>query len=285
MGLSLNPAAMLRRSAQSIRHAPGLRRFSALWDGLRAPYRWALGLLAGNRGMPVTVGGYRMRLASDVVNLNWETVEVASYRAFAGEIHPGDVVFDVGAHFGTYSLIAAWRSGPAGRVIAYEPCALTREYLARHLAWNGVTDRVQVREMCCGAVRGTVPFYVHPDRPEGINGLLPEAGLVRHMVACTTLDADVDALGLVPSLIKIDVEGAELDVLAGAAGVLARHAPALLLSVHPLRLAQRGSSAEDVLAWLRAHDYTPTIIDEDQELHVLARRARRASPARLAPRR
>lgn len=271
MGVNFHPGAMLRRSAQALRHAPGLRRFSPVWDRLRSPYRQALAAFAGGEGLPVTVGGYAMRLAPDVVNLNWETVEVESYRAFARSIGPQEVVFDVGAHFGTYSMIAAWR-GPAVRVVAYEPSTLTRTYLARHLEWNGLANRVVVRDVCCGTAEGTVRFYEHPHRPEGINGLMADEGLVETTVRCTTLDAEIEELGLVPTFLKIDVEGAELDVLGGAAGLLSRHAPRVLVSLHPRRLESRGSSVADAMAWLRARQYAPAVIDEDQEIHVLAHR-------------
>lgn len=210
-----------------------------------------------------------MRLAPDVVSLNWETVEVESYRTFARSIGSNDVVFDVGAHFGTYSMIAAWRS-PTVRVVAYEPSPLTRSYLSRHLQWNGLSDRVIVRDICCGAARGLTRFYAHPEQPEGINGLLPDDGLVETTMRCTTLDAEIDELGVVPTFVKIDVEGAELDVLGGASQLLARHTPRLLVSLHPRRLSMRGESIPDVMAWLRSREYAATIIDEDQEVHVLA---------------
>ena len=267
----LHPAAVLRRSAQSIRHAPGLRRFGALWERLRVPYRRMLTRLAGQHGLPVTVGGQTLRLAPDVVNLNWETVEVESYRAFAEAIAPGDVIYDVGAHFGTYTLIGVARGGPDARVVAYEPCDLTRQYLMRHLRWNGAERQVLVRPVCCGSRVGTAAFYHRPDRPEGINGLLPHDGLSETTVRMTTIDREVDELGLVPALIKIDVEGAELDVLEGAACVLDAHRPRLLVSLHPTRLAQVGANCDTVLAWLKAHRYQADVVGEDQEIHVLAR--------------
>jgi FkbM family methyltransferase len=269
--MSFHPAAVFRRSAQVLRHAPGLRRFAPVWDRLRTPYRSALIALAGSQGMPVTVGGHVMRLAPDVVSLNWETVEVGSYRTFAESISSGDVVFDVGAHFGTYSMIAAWR-GADVRVVAYEPSPLTRSYLTRHLEWNGLSDRVVVRDVCCSANQGMARFFVHPERPEGINGLMPDHGLVETQVRCTTVDAEAAELGAAPTFLKIDVEGAELDVLAGSTQVLARHAPRILVSLHPRRLAMRGQSVADAMTWLCAHDYRPAIIDEDQEVHVLAQR-------------
>src|SRR5438445_128287 len=188
----LHPAAVLRRSAQSIRHAPGLRRFGALWERLRVPYRLILTRLAGQHGLPVTIGGQTMRLAPDVVNLNWETVEVESYRAFAEAIAPGDVISDVGAHFGTYTLIGVAHGGPAARVIAYEPGNLTRQYLMRHLRWNGAERQVLVRPVCCGSRVGTAVFYHRPDRPEGINGLLPHDGLSETTVRMTTIDREAD---------------------------------------------------------------------------------------------
>jgi FkbM family methyltransferase len=267
----LNPAAILRRSAQSIRHAPGLRQWSGLWSRLRAPYRRVLTGLSASRGVPMIVGGQTMRLSADVVNLNWETVEVESYRAFAAEVAPGDVIYDVGAHFGTYTIIGVARGGPRTRVVAYEPCDLTREYLTRHLRWNGAEQQVTVRPVCCGAAAGSATFYYRPDRPEGINGLLPQDGLVPTTVEMTTIDREVEALGLAPAIIKIDVEGAELDVLKGAEHVLAAHRPRVLLSLHPRQLAQAGLDTDTVIAWLTDRRYQVAVVGQDQEIHVLAR--------------
>jgi FkbM family methyltransferase len=267
----LNPAAVLRRSAQSIRHAPGLRRCAGLWNRLRAPYRRMLMGLAGPHGVPMIVGGQTMRLSPDVVNLNWETVEVESYRVFAAEIAPGDLIYDVGAHFGTYTLIGVARGGPQTRVVAYEPCDLTRQYLTRHLRWNGAESQVLVRPLCCGSAVGSATFFHRPGRPEGINGLLPQDGLTPTTVRMTTLDREVEELKLVPALIKIDVEGAELDVLKGAARVLDEHRPRMLLSLHPRQLAQVGLDCDTVLTWLRSRRYRADVVSEDQEVHVLAR--------------
>jgi FkbM family methyltransferase len=268
--MSLHPASVLRKSAQSIRHAPGLERLAPLWSRLRGPYRRWLARLTSDRGVPVTIGGHVIRLAPDVVSLNWETVEVEAYRTFADQIQPGAAVFDVGAHFGTYSIIAARVGGPSTRVIAYEPCDVTRRYLERHLQWNGADAQVTIRPVCCGRTSGEATFFITPDRPEGTNGLLPYERCVPTKVPVRTIDRDVERLGLVPSVIKIDVEGAELDVLAGAAGVLSTHRPRLLLSLHPQRLSQIGLTSAAVLNWLSARGYDCRMVSEDQEQHVLA---------------
>ena len=87
----------------------------------------------------------------------------------------------------------------------------------------------------------------------------------------TTLDREVEQLGLVPALIKIDVEGAELEVLEGAARVLETHRPRLLISLHPKRLAQVGADCDTVFGLLKAHRYQADVVGQDQEIHVLAR--------------
>jgi FkbM family methyltransferase len=271
--MTFHPAAVFRRSAQSIRHLPGLEKLTPVWNGLRAPYRRILARLAGTGGVPVMIGGYSIRLASDTVSLNWETVEVDAYKVFVHEIGSREVIYDVGAHFGTYTLIGLKRGGPGTRVVAYEPCELTRGYLLRHLRWNGAGDQVLVRPVCCGSTAGVATFFYEPGLPEGINGLLPDEGLAELPVLVTTLDEEVRELDLVPTFVKIDVEGAELEVLKGAAHVLSRHRPRLLLSLHPRRLAQAGLDCDAVRQWLTARDYQWRVVSEDQEVHVLARPA------------
>lgn len=273
--------AGVRRVAQAVRHAPLLRSLTPLWSVLRGPYLGLLKRLGSAKGVPVHVGGTPMRLHPDFATQNWETVEYASYRAFAEMLRPGDIVFDVGAHIGTYTLIALDRIGASGRVVAYEPNDLTSAYLKQHLEWRGGAERTNVRELCCGQSPGTATFYFMPGRAEGMNGLVPVDGFSERQVALTTLDREVAALGLTPSVIKIDVEGAEWEVLKGAEHVLADFHPRLSLSLHPAALAKRDASPEDVLLWLKERGYETTIIGQDHEIHVVARAAceeRRENP-------
>jgi len=270
VSIPFHPGAWLRLGAQSIRHARGLRGWEALWNSLRKPYGQLLRILSGGRGLPIKIGGYIMRVDPLVVNLNWETVEVEAYRAFGADVRPGDVVYDVGAHFGTYTLIALRKGGPQSRVVAYEPCDLTRRYLMRHLAWNRGTEQVIVRPLCCGAAGGRARFFYRPGVPEGINGLVEADGLEQTWVDVTTLDDEVAALDLIPAIIKIDVEGAELEVLKGAEGVLTAHGPRLFLSLHPGPLAKVGLSPHMITEWLVDRRYRCQYISEDQEIHVTA---------------
>ena len=259
----------VRTIAQTIRHAPLLRSLTPLWDAVRQPYLDMMKRLGGGTGIPVAIAGIGVRLHPDFATQNWETVESEPYRAFVSALRPGDVVYDVGAHIGTYTLVALDRIGPAGRVIAYEPHALTGRYLLQHVQWNGGSDNVVIRSVCCGAREGTANFYCLPGRTEGTHGLLPVHGFDETVVDVTTLDAEVGRLGAIPTVIKIDVEGAEWDVLQGAEQTLRRYHPQLSLSLHPRALASTGTSPESVLNWLSQLGYTHQVISVDHEVHVV----------------
>ena len=263
-------ASTLRRVAQTVRHHPALTFMQPVWSVLRGPYLALLNRLARESGIEVRIAGTPMRLNPLFSTQNWETVEAVSYQAFAGAVRPGAVVYDVGAHIGTYSILALMRSGPEGRVVAYEPHAYTRTHLERHLEWNGCRERTVIREVCCGAAPGMAEFFFAPGLAEGMNGLLPVDGFSRMQVKVDTLDREVATVGLVPDILKIDVEGAEWDVLRGAEATLAAHRPAIFLSVHPDALAKIGVAPADIEAWLRERGYDWTVIARDHEVHVVA---------------
>lgn len=259
-----------RRFAQVIRHAPMLRSLNPVWNMLRKPYLQLLNTCAKRKGILVSVGSYRMRIHPDFATQDWETIEFESYSAFASLVKPGDVVFDIGAHIGTYTLLALQKVGNRGHVVAYEPHAFTRNYLNQHLVWNGVTERTTVRGLCCGLTQGTASFYCRSDQAEGTNSLIPTDGFEKKTIPVTTLDNDVEVLGLIPTVIKIDVEGAEWDVLRGAAQTISNYHPMIFLSLHPVALSKLGVATNQVFEWLADNGYRHEIISQDHEIHVIA---------------
>ncbi len=138
----------------------------------------------------------------------------------------GDCVVDVGANIGYYTLLGARCVGPKGRVVAFEPLASVRERLLRNLSLNGVAN-VDVRCEAVGSSNG--PAFLRAPEPgnAGTARLQDAPSANAAPVPCVTLDEALD--GGVPALIKVDVEGREQDVFAGARRLLARDdAPALL---------------------------------------------------------
>jgi hypothetical protein len=75
-------------------------------------------------------------------------------RVFADLVAPGATVYDVGAHIGFFSIVAAWRAGPAGRVVAFEPDEENARRLRRHVELNGLTH-VRVAPYAVAETAGT----------------------------------------------------------------------------------------------------------------------------------
>ena len=265
--------SLIRRLAQSIRHHEAVQFLEPLWLALRKPYLGIMNVLGRRHGFTVTIAGCRIRLHPAFCTQNWETVEASAYSAFASAVMPGMVIMDVGAHIGTYTIIALIKSGPKGRVVAYEPHGYTWQYLLRHLEWNDVANRAVVRNVCCGRSGGLEDFYYVSDQAEGMNGLVPVVGFRKTRAVVVSIDDEVASLRLTPDIIKIDVEGAEWDVLKGAEQLLIRKCPLLFLSLHPDALVKRKESPEQVLAWLEQRGFTCKVIAKDHEVHVLARAA------------
>lgn len=147
--------------------------------------------------------------------------------ALASAVGPGDIVFDVGAHVGYFSVLMADRAGPRGHVYAFEPRPLNLRFLRRHIEVNRCTN-VTVMDLAVGAGDGMARFDTRTGT--GTGHLSPAGNLE---VGMTSLDALVDAGRLPPpTFVKIDIEGGEVDALTGALRMLARHRPRLMLATH-----------------------------------------------------
>ena len=149
----------------------------------------------------------------------------------SGELLRGGDFVDVGAHAGMYTLVAAFET--EGRVLALEPNPLARGQLVENVALNGFTNVVVVPK-AAGAAPGRAQLHV-PRTPDPSFSSL-EAGRFAEGapidVEVTTVDAEVEAHGLVPALVKVDVDGREVDVVAGMARTIAEHRPALFVEVN-----------------------------------------------------
>lgn len=155
--------------------------------------------------------------------------ELAKQTAFYASVSRGDVVYDLGANVGFYSLLASVGVGPTGRVLSFEPLPRNLAYLRRHLDMN-LTGNCTVISAAVGSSDGTAEFEVGPDNHVGHLASNAPQSL---RVATVTLDALVLSGEIPPpNLIKCDIEGGEYDALQGAAGTLERHAPTIFLATH-----------------------------------------------------
>lgn len=213
--------------------------------------RLPLRLLRPGRVVPILLGelrGYRWISGSATHGCWLGRYEHEAQAIFADAIRPGDVVYDIGANVGFYTLLAAKLSGH-GAVIAFEPLPRNLALLQRHLELNAVRN-VQVLPLAVSSRSGMARFAAAPNPAMG--GLAPSGEIE---VTTAALD-ELIAAGSIPhpSFMKIDVEGAEYDVLTGATKLLAEDRPTILLSSHGYDQHER------CLALLRAKGYEVRVV-------------------------
>jgi len=208
--------------------------------------RWLLDLSEGIDLSIYLLGRFEPRTAS-------------AYRRL---IRPGQTVLDIGANIGAHALPFAALVGRAGRVIAFEPTDYAYRKLLANLALNPVlAPRIAAEQTRLGASDGDAPAdAIYSSWPVDGRGALhavhggaakTTAGAVQRRLDSYLAEAGVARV----DFIKLDVDGYECEVLAGASGTLRRDRPPIGLELAPYALAERGASLGRLLAMLADAGY------------------------------
>lgn len=153
--------------------------------------------------------------------------ELSKQLTFERIVSAGSVVYDIGANVGFYTLLATALVGPTGMVYAFEPFPRNYEFLNRHLALNKIRNATVIT-VAVSSRDGECLF--EPGELHS-TGRLSNSGSLH--VKAVKLDTLIQNGQLKPPhVMKIDVEGAELDVLRGCEATLEECRPAILLATH-----------------------------------------------------
>jgi FkbM family methyltransferase len=174
-------------------------------------------------------------------------------------LQPGMTVLDIGAHHGLYTLLASKQVGSTGRVYSFEPSPRERKALSLHVGLNFCRN-VSIERIALGGEEGTADLFVVQGSQTGCNSLRPpvvpsEMNPVK--VDVLTLDTWLHNRRIAAvDFIKLDVEGAELEVLKGSARLLEmRPRPVILAEVQDVRTEPWGYKAKEILDHLHARCY------------------------------
>lgn len=176
-------------------------------------------------------------------------------------LRPGDVVVDVGASIGVVALLAA-KIGC--RVLAIEAERGNYDRLRGNIVLNEL--EVEPLRIAITDHPGTATLYVFPPHRRGHHTLArDDAAIARQTVECTTIDEFLESRGIERvDLLKVDVEGAEPEVFAGAAGSLARGAiRRIVFEISREPLLRMGHQVEDVIGPLQAAGYSICTFEGD----------------------
>ena len=177
--------------------------------------------------------GYRMLV-------NWRRFRSFVYGTWEPEVTGvitsivklGMTVIDIGAHVGYYSLLLAKCVGPTGRVFSFEPLHENLALLRKNVQLNNLTN---VHSFCDALFSraGELSLSVPDESPDSGDGsLIHDRGSKHVPVQAITLDSFCASANIQPDILKMDVEGAEYDVLLGAQETIRRCRPKLLIELH-----------------------------------------------------
>ncbi len=251
---------------RQLRHGP-LKRFDPLWTALGDVYRVGLRMAGSSRPVAHRIGGYGpFLLHGEFAFSNFENWGRGHNRGFAPCIEAcrgKQCVLDIGAHIGLVALPMSAVIAEGGCVYAFEPAAANLDRLRAHVALNGASS-VEVVDALVGDEDVDEARFFEQPQATGMNAMVvaKDPGAFhetrRRQI---TLDRFCDDRRLEPEVVKIDVEGAEIGVLGGAAKMLRRCRPLVFLSVHPRHLALLGHTAGELGALIDDLGYEMREID------------------------
>jgi FkbM family methyltransferase len=184
-------------------------------------------------------------------------VEPLTVARFASAVRRGATVVDVGAYLGLYTLIAAREVGPNGRVIAIEPDPAAFDHLARSVARNGFASRVELLNAAASDEPGLLPLDQDREGPSTTTTVSGDGFLVQAI--------RLDDLGVTPTTVKMDVEGAEPAVIRGFTGLAGVDDLFVECNAQALRLG--GHSPEKLVSLIRGAGLGEiVVIDEFENL-------------------
>jgi len=196
--------------------------------------RITLMILPPDLEMPIWFGPLRGKkwIIGSFLHRCWLGVyEYRKQRLFARSIRPGQVIYDVGANVGYYSLLASSLIGDTGLVVAFEPLPRNVDFLKRHIAINHISNLMIINAAVAdrsGRIRFSPGAHHAMGRVQADGSMEFEA---------VSLDDCIHRLAL-PSahIIKMDIEGGEFIALLGARTLLKEFHPTIFLATHGPRV-------------------------------------------------
>jgi FkbM family methyltransferase len=257
---------MLRAARQSAHHCglePLLKRSRTLTSLYRAAYHQ----VKPHGLVEVALPGYTLAISAPDSSIAYNLLTLGSYEPyesslFLDAVAGGHDVIDIGAHVGYYALMAATAVRPTGKVWAIEPhpvnFALLQDNIERNNLWN-----VSATNAAASGHPGFASLFVAQDGNTGGHSLAAKPGQLQSIEVPLVRVDDVVPPGTRISVVKMDTEGSEIDVLRGMRRVLTENHPLLFAEFFPAALTRAGHDPLEFFAELDSYGYDTAVIDSD----------------------
>ncbi len=191
---------------------------------------------------------------------HYGTHEPPVQKLLVANLKLGNCFYDIGAHTGFFSVLAAVLVGRSGAVVAVEPDRRNASLLRETVARNSLGPNVAVVEQALSSFEGTSRFasaVSGPNSNTGMSKMVDDDLPGSYEVSCVTMNKLAETFPA-PNVIKMDVEGAESEVLKGAARIFESVRPLLICEVHD------ELNATFICPWLRERSYSVKWLGQTQ---------------------
>jgi len=235
----------------------------------------------GSQGEPIQYGDHKLRYVPGTRPVRLQYIDspdvivrndVRQIRFFLDNVKSGDFVLDVGAHFGQYAVLLGSLVFESGRVISFEPDAEARETLEQNLELNGLQDRVEIEDVALFDQNGNHSFFskgadsMSSLARSGLGENAASPDVVEHRVQTIRLDDYLAGRNLPsPSFVKLDTEGAEINILKGAPRLLQSEVT-IICELHPYAWEEFGTDFDQLLRTVAGSGKTIEYLDPSQRI-------------------
>lgn len=209
----------------------------------------------------VDVNGIKLKLdISDTVgHSSYFEVDEPAQAVLYDSVKPGMTVIDIGANIGATTLSLAKRVMPHGKVFSFEPSPYNYQCASDNVSLNNFGN-IKLVNQGLGKEKATAFLYNVNTNNRGMQRLLKETGenstYEKSAVNIDTLDSSMVSFSIsAPSLIKIDVEGYEYNVLQGGKETIMKHRPALFIELDDNNLKEQGNNAKQLVDFVLQLEY------------------------------
>jgi FkbM family methyltransferase len=212
------------------------------------------------------IDGHKIKITPDYIDLlRGEGYEKGTTMVFIALVKEGMNIVDIGANVGYYTLLAARRVGPHGKVYAFEPEPRNFGLLMENIRLNSHENVIAIQRAVSNEA-GTAPLFLSP-RCSGAHSLVSTRDYSNETIAVetVTLDKFFEMEGCPAiQLIKMDIEGWEIEALDGMRRLIRCNRPlTLIVEFYPWGLLGRGMRPLDLTSKLMEFGFTLSVIDEE----------------------